>query len=102
MTNQLSVVVRVVAGVAVRVVAGVFIGLVAGVVIGVVVEVVTRVGVAASGCGSLTSSTTSGCSDNSPAVTATSVSISTPCSGALAALASPLPPVGRFGGILIH
>ena len=54
------------------------------------------------GFGSSMSSTMSGCSDNSPTVTATSVSISTPFSGALAAPASPLPLMGRFGGILIH
>ena len=66
MTNQLSVVI--------------------GVIAGVVTVVVTRVGVEL--ClwpGKLGA-----------------ISISTPCSGALAAPASPLPPMGRFGGILIH
>ena len=87
MTNQLSVVVGVVAGV-------VF-GVVAGVVVGVGVELRLRLW-------KLDAVDDVRCSDNSPAVTATSVSISTPCSGALAAPASPLPPMGRVGSIIIH
>ena len=87
MTNQLSAIVRVVAG-------GV-VGVVAGVVIGVGVELRLRLW-------KLDAVDDVGCSYNSPAVMETSVSISTPCSGALAAPASPLPPMGRFGGILIH
>ena len=77
MTNQLSAVIGVVAGVVV--------GVVAGVVVGVSVELCLRLWKL-----------------NDVRVTATSVSISMPCSGALAALASLLPPMGRFGGILIH
>ena len=69
MTNQLSVIV----------------GVVAGVVVGVGVELRLRLWKL-----------------NDVRVTATSVSISMPCSGALAATVSPLPPMGHFGGILIH
>ena len=77
MTNQLSVVF--------------------GVVTRVVAQVVTRVGVDLR-----LRLWKLDASDNSPAVTATSISISTPCSGDLAAPTLPLPPMGRFGGILIH
>ena len=38
----------------------------------------------------------------SSAAMETFVSIFTPCSGASAAPMSPLPPMGRFGGILVH
>ena len=85
MTNQLSVVVGVVSGVVV--------GVVAGVVVGAGVELRLRL---------WKLDVVAQCNDNSLAVTATSVSISTPCSSALAALVSPLPPMWRFGGILIH
>ena len=87
MTNQLSVVIGVVAGVVV--------GVVAGVVVGVGVELRLWLW-------KLDTVNDVRCSDNLSAVTATSVSISMPCSGALAAPASPLPPMGRFGGILMH
>ena len=78
-------------------------GVVVGVITGVIARVVTRVSVELRlRLWKLDAVDDVRCSDNSPAVTATSVSISTPFSGALAAPASPLPPMGCFGGILIH
>ena len=85
MTNQLAIVIGVVAVVV--------IGVVARVVVGVGVELRLRL---------WKLDVVAQCNDNSLAVTATSVSISTPCSCASAAPTSPLPPMGRFGGILIH
>ena len=87
MTNQLSVVIRVVAGVVV--------GVVAGVVTSVGVELHLRIW-------KLEAVDDVRVQRNSPAVTTTSVSIFTSCSGALAAPALPLPLMGLFGGILIH